>query len=1091
MIDLESPQNWLSNFLKKRNLPCPNGNPLFSYHMTVDEYNVLKKLVKLFKPKTSINRLKHKDWSACFVIWCAEWYRRDCCVQSWEWQPLWDELNFELEPFQRAEVISLGLESFWKRPIRRYESEHRNFLGSIFIEGGLPFKLINSPGNSFAESIRKTLNLYYQVELYGISLNELIQKQLSCLPVVFSESESVELTASIVKRLMSFSNLVDLDNQEDLPSKQLDSQLPNWRDSFPIPLDDETGNTLLDRWLVGASKANTEIKVQKDKLFCEHYFDIHLSRFFTQVSLPKKLTYKFSSSPLQSTYVELGLLEGTKRIAELGGAIAQVEGEKLLVPPRKKSVKIPRRSLQTSLFLDLSQSGIIVDMLEVNDSSVLLNEAPQGFIDDGSKYKLVGQGSFSTKHEKIFVLAPSYYEIEVLSGDHELITRLVIDGSEFNWFHLNGDFRIYSLESRFRVKTNATSTSSGNLYIDGDEILLKTIPARVYRGLPSVRDSEGNLISQIGLTLHLDNKPIDSLESYELFGKHYLSVKNRDGDTLLRRCIAVLPEDLVIDSKAGNQFAEVRVTASRTQNVSVIAAHFQVSSEKLSNGRLFRLSPENEPPANFTLQIQANLLEDPISITLPYPVSGIFAFDNEGQPLKHELTVEQLLGAEVNLYSAKTYPEEVSIELALKPINRTSPRYFSKVKVADRTLSVSLYSFKEKIIELMSMSNVLDAEVEINLSGVGGHKVFTIRRYMSQLNFDPVSGGISVAHERLPQNENIMAPMAMLIAEPERAPCELIQKEVGGISLGWYEVTDKMQRTGPWMLVPNADSPNLFRPTFYKGIDTLHCSEQIKSIQTAVKCFDPRSPTNTIEDYIKQMEGDFSHPSWNYFLELWKGYSYLPLATFEAWKALVENTRLLTLALFRFEMNEDFLRTLDTEFSILWELIPLEFWNNSVEIFRSSLLNLGLPEAMVEDRLVTLIDRFASVIINVPDALIDLLKGKPLPPQLPVQIIELWKQDLIREHSESDWPNGLMQIFERDIVEIAELKDMIKYPHFRQCSVALYPVVAAAIASGRLVRPCLPVLDSQVVFEIKKIKSFEPSWFSSVYSFALSFYLKE
>ena len=239
------------------------------------------------------------------------------------------------------------------------------------------------------------------------------------------------------------------------------------------------------------------------------------------------------------------------------------------------------------------------------------------------------------------------------------------------------------------------------------------------------------------------------------------------------------------------------------------------------------------------------------------------------------------------------------------------------------------------------------------------------------------------------------------------------------------------------------------------------------------------------------MEGDFSHPGWLYFLELWKGFSYLPLTTFEAWKALVGNTRLLTLALFRFEMNEDFLRTLDAEFSILWELIPLEFWETSVGIFKSYLLNLGLPESMIEDRLETLIDRFSSVIINVPDALIYLLKGKSLPPQLPAQVIELWKQDLIREHSDSDWPNGLRHVFERDIEEISELKEMIKYPHFRQCSVAIYPVVSAAIASGRLSRHFLPLLKSEVVFEIKQIKSFEPSWFSSVYSFALSYYLKK
>lgn len=69
MIDLKSSQYWLSNFLKKRNLSYPNGNPHFSYHMTIDEYSVVEKEVKLFKPKTSINRLKHKIVSLfCYMV---------------------------------------------------------------------------------------------------------------------------------------------------------------------------------------------------------------------------------------------------------------------------------------------------------------------------------------------------------------------------------------------------------------------------------------------------------------------------------------------------------------------------------------------------------------------------------------------------------------------------------------------------------------------------------------------------------------------------------------------------------------------------------------------------------------------------------------------------------------------------------------------------------------------------------------------------------------------------------------------------------------------------------------------------------------
>ena len=65
-------------------------------------------------------------------------------------------------------------------------------------------------------------------------------------------------------------------------------------------------------------------------------------------------------------------------------------------------------------------------------------------------------------------------------------------------------------------------------------------------------------------------------------------------------------------------------------------------------------------------------------------------------------------------------------------------------------------------------------------------KVFSIRRYVSSLNFDSVGGGIALAQSEL-AHADLKPPMAMLIAEPERSPLELPEKEIGGISLGWFK----------------------------------------------------------------------------------------------------------------------------------------------------------------------------------------------------------------------------------------------------------------------------------------------------------------
>ncbi|KDY53273.1 hypothetical protein AB91_1990 [Escherichia coli 2-460-02_S3_C1] len=41
------------------------------------------------------------------------------------------------------------MDDYWLRPIRFYESERRNFLGTLFSEGGLPFRLLKESDSRF------------------------------------------------------------------------------------------------------------------------------------------------------------------------------------------------------------------------------------------------------------------------------------------------------------------------------------------------------------------------------------------------------------------------------------------------------------------------------------------------------------------------------------------------------------------------------------------------------------------------------------------------------------------------------------------------------------------------------------------------------------------------------------------------------------------------------------------------------------------------------------------------------------------------------------------------------------------------------
>ncbi len=146
------------------------------------------------------------------------------------------------------------MEDYWLRPIRFYESERRNFLGTLFSEGGLPFRLLKESDSRFLAVFSGILGQYEQAKQSGFSALSLARAVIekSALPTVFSEDTSVELISHMADNLNSLVLTHNLINHKE-PVQQLEKVHPTWRSEFPIPLDDETGTHFLNGLLCAAS----------------------------------------------------------------------------------------------------------------------------------------------------------------------------------------------------------------------------------------------------------------------------------------------------------------------------------------------------------------------------------------------------------------------------------------------------------------------------------------------------------------------------------------------------------------------------------------------------------------------------------------------------------------------------------------------------------------------------------------------------------------------------------------------------------------------------------------------------------------------
>ncbi|CGH34032.1 Uncharacterised protein [Salmonella enterica subsp. enterica serovar Typhi] len=195
---------WLAKFLTRRGLKQPDHRPLYEYHATSEEYDELKRLLRAIGVPDGYK--SDKGYAACFTLFCSEWYRRDYEREyGWAWEPIYKTIGISASSSKMGKIIPKGLDGYWGRPVRFYDTERRNFLGSLFSEGGLPFRLLKESNSRFQSMFSLILNQYDQAKSSNISTFALVHAAVekSSLPVVFKEDTSVELISRMAEQLVS------------------------------------------------------------------------------------------------------------------------------------------------------------------------------------------------------------------------------------------------------------------------------------------------------------------------------------------------------------------------------------------------------------------------------------------------------------------------------------------------------------------------------------------------------------------------------------------------------------------------------------------------------------------------------------------------------------------------------------------------------------------------------------------------------------------------------------------------------------------------------------------------------------------------
>lgn len=1079
--------SWLLGYLNSRGIKNPDQRPLYEYHTTNDEYRALHYLLSEQKPFGQ--SLKDKAACACFALYCSEWYRREYQRDhGWSWDPIWQRLTFTLTPLELRRVVPIGLEEYWKRPIRFYESDRRNFLGSLFSEGGLPFQLLKESDSRFQTLFSRILKHYDQWHLMGYStyqqVEELMEK--AGLPQSFSEDTSIELIAGMADRLVYLVRDYGLDGNTE-PVCKLDGANPRWREGFPLPLDNHTGTELLNGLLKTASSETKKCQRLAGGWSCQHFWsESSQDKFNVLVSMPEEVTFHLDATP-PTTRFELALVEGEQEIALLGPGYAVVENGVAKVRVRSREIAALRRDCASKLNLIALAGGLVIASIPIEDSVIGLGDVPVGFARINDRWQLCGQASFTTQNEDVLIVLPNNSALrdndDDISMGPSVCSFRTIKVSGKAELHVDGD-------ELFRIRTGHALSTDPRLDFNGPQIEWPTKPGLVFLGTPRVQwANEGGELLAKGSKLFIAGKSQEACGFQETLGVQYLSVRNQQGETLLRRRVGILPADFKLELKRGGDAHQGSILIYTEQPClyKVEGAEIQINRVKYERYTELMLSASGLPPAKVILSVTPNLLGDPIEIEVPFPSGGCLAFDSHGKRLKRELSVDELLGVRVYLFARGSVPTKYDLELSLHGNVARHAYYRWSYTVKDKPLEISLFNMRDQIEDLLSLESGIDQVVDLRIENT----YFRIRKYAAEMKID-YGRQTLVLLDTYNINGMLPEPEIMLLHDPMRKPVMLASKTSEGVPTGEFELPELIDRNGPWLVIPKKGSMVSFRPLFVPG-GRIHPAEvrDVQSLQKAVQAFVHSDDVSSFVSVLDAMAANPMHSGWQFFRSQYEQFGYLPMATFEAWKALIHHPRALAMALFKFEMDPQFLGRIETEFPFFWEFFPLKEIRSAATCFGDFLREKGVSDETVDDLLERMLRRLGEVFPVYGEDIQRYLSGRSLGPEthIPIKVFEMlvegWYQDLIRDRSDAHWPE-----YEGDRLQdwcLSQPDNVIRFQPemgFRNTVVYL-PVFAAAVASGRVEASEIFDGGGEAVFFLRQVRAFDVRWFNPLYEYCL------
>lgn len=958
---------WRSAFLATRQLSRADGRMLFSYRTTREEYLELR---ALFSER--IRALGDRPWvlhttaeCACFVLYAAEWWRREYAGGYWRWQDILASFRLSLAGLdftERSSSVESGLLAWGHRP----GASGKKYLGAIVAQGGLPMQLVAQGDGAITRLLLRGMHQARQFDWNLARLEDFFSAHADELVKHLRISEIYTLLATVVIEVRNLARQCGLVGTQS-PAQVLDAKMPNWRDRLPFAVDDPAAAPLLaslvNEAAIDQTPASGLLIVAERRLYQEpdkETYTLGLSARTPRTVGVRTLTefFQIDEEALPPTFA-LDLVGQDRRRVGGGRQLLSETAQQVVLNCGELTLRDDAAAVGQVLLLR-AQGMDLGQPAEVPGAQALDADLPWVFSVRPEGNVFVASGSCRMPESRALVVTPydAVVSAEGTGGSVNLVAFTRGLTEERCIHEVTGAARITVAEGTYVVRTSATREGEGLLVWRGRRLSNCSSPVPIFMGVPELClvEPDGHLTVVPSSALEW-RSPTAHAERVEQVRRHVGPVDAWLTDNGVRRQrfrMLLLPKDASLQFHAGASDREASINFEGWQLAHADVPADLLAEEHRGEGTLrVDLRAAGRPPASLRLALTWKGCARAIPVELPFPVTGGRFVWPDGRPVdaRQAAALRQL--NELRLEVFDQHPDRprrwtLSAEIGgrVMPADAKPLRIEHAIPIYPRGSGragfgeLRLFEVADSLIGLFSQANQLDARLELTILASGAViSRLHLTRYDTDLSLDstrlalPDTARSALTPAQLGQIQLAAIPLLRLDADA----VDLGQASADGAASGQWDLSDLDAQSGLWMVYSKTASSLQVRPILFQPVLLPLMPDAQKGscpLTVAMAGKDPSQRALDISVVVEAMAVDLSHPSWKLIANQWSVIGHLPLSALDYWRAISRSPAACLSVLLQLGGGQDLAKRMQRELGVIWELLPLSAVKAARQQFR-------------------------------------------------------------------------------------------------------------------------------------------------------------